>query len=51
MAGSNSYGQPNPEVLGRLLNQTGSEKLYRTDQNDDVEFITEGTELWVNTER
>lgn len=48
---SNSYGHPNAEVLGRLLEQTGSENLYRTDWNGDVEFVTDGTELWVNTER
>ena len=51
VGGSNAYGHPNPEVLGRLLEQTGSENLYRTDRNGDVEFITDGTELWVNTER
>ncbi len=51
VGGSNAYGHPNPEVLGRLLEQTGSENLYRTDRHGDVEFITDGTELWVNTER
>ena len=48
---SNSYGHPNAEVLARLAEQTGGENLYRTDRNGDVEFITDGTELWVNTER
>ena len=51
VGGSNSYGHPNPEVLGRLLKLTGGENLYRTDRDGDVEFITDGTELWVNTER
>ena len=48
---SNSFGHPNAEVLGRLLRQTGRENLYRTDRNGDVEFVTDGVELWVNTER
>jgi len=38
-------------VLERLLDQTGGENLYRTDLNGDVEFITDGKVLWVNTER
>ena len=48
---SNSYGHPNADVVGRLLDQTGGENLYRTDRDGDVEFITDGTELWVTTER
>ena len=47
----NSFGHPNAEVLGRLLSRTGSENLYRTDRNGDVEFVTDGVDLWVNTER
>ena len=48
---SNSFGHPNDEVLGRLIRQTGSENLYRTDRDGQVEFVTDGLELWVNTER
>ena len=48
---SNSFGHPNDEVLGRLMRQTGIENLYRTDRNGQVEFVTDGLELWVNTER
>ena len=51
VGGSNSYGHPNAEVLGRLLEQTGRENLYRTDRDGDVEFVTNGTELWVKTQR
>lgn len=51
VGGSNSYGHPNEDVLGRLVNQTGDANLYRTDQDGGVEFITDGTELWVITER
>ena len=47
----NSFGHPNVDVLGRLVSQTGVDRLYRTDQDGDVEFVTDGRELWVNTER
>ena len=48
---TNSFGHPSPEVVGRLLLQTGRENLYRTDQDGEVEFITDGQDLWVNTQR
>ncbi|MDA1128475.1 MAG: hypothetical protein O2913_07235 [Chloroflexi bacterium] len=47
----NPYGHPNEEVLGRLQAHTGGENLYRTDLDGDVEFVTDGAELWVTTER
>ncbi|MBC8281261.1 MAG: DNA internalization-related competence protein ComEC/Rec2 [Chloroflexi bacterium] len=47
----NSFGHPNVDVLGRLVSQTGVDHLYRTDRDGDVEFVTDGQELWVNTER
>jgi len=47
----NSYGHPNPGVMDRLIEQSGDENLYRTDRDGDVEFVTDGTKLWVNTER
>ena len=48
---NNSFGHPNEEALSRLLSQTGGENLYRTDRNGTVEFVTDGVDLWVNTER
>lgn len=51
VGGGNSYGHPHADVLRRLMDQTGGENLYRTDRDGDVEFITDGTELWVVTER
>lgn len=47
----NSYGHPNPGVMDRLTEQAGDENLYRTDRDGDVEFVTDGTKLWVNTGR
>ncbi|MCH7738316.1 MAG: DNA internalization-related competence protein ComEC/Rec2 [Chloroflexi bacterium] len=51
VGGNNPFGHPDSEVLGRLMRQTGGENLYRTDRNGDVEFVTDGQKLWVNTER
>ncbi len=47
----NSFGHPNADVVERLLQQTGVDNLYRTDRDGEVEFITDGLELWVNAER
>ena len=48
---NNSFGHPNSDVLSRLTDQTSGQNLYRTDLNGDVEFVTDGSELWVITER
>ena len=48
---NNSFGHPNVDVLGRLINETESDNLYRSDRNGSVEFVTDGQNLWVNTER
>ena len=39
------------KVVGRLIRQTGVENIYRTDRHGDVEFVSNGRDLWVNTER
>ncbi|MDA0262892.1 MAG: DNA internalization-related competence protein ComEC/Rec2 [Chloroflexi bacterium] len=51
VGGDNSYGHPSPAVMERLEKQTGAQNVYRTDLMGDVEFVTDGAELWVNTER
>ena len=48
---NNSFGRPNEDVLGRLINETESDNLYRTDRNGSDEFVADGRNLWVNTER
>ena len=48
---NNSFGRPNEDVSGRLINETESDNLYRSDLNGSVEFVTDGQNLWVNTER
>ncbi len=44
---NNPYGHPAPEVLDRL--QGGA--VYRTDEDGDVTVSTDGTHLWVETQR
>ena len=39
------------KLEGRLMRQTGVENIYRTDPHGNVEFITNGRDLWVNTYR
>jgi competence protein ComEC len=51
VGGNNSFGHPNAEVVGRLMRQIGGENIYRTDRHGDVEFVTDGVELWVDTQR
>ena len=43
----NDYGQPAPSTLDRLDDTI----VYRTDQQGDVTFSTDGERLWVNAER
>lgn len=43
----NSFGHPASETLDRL----GAVALYRTDEDGDVRFSTDGVRLWVETER
>ncbi len=47
----NPFGHPSPEVVERLGARLGEEKVYRTDTNGTIEFITDGERLWVNIER
>jgi len=47
----NKFGHPTPEVMARLEEKLGSENIYRTDELDTIEFITDGERLWVKTER
>ena len=37
---NNSSGCPNEDVLGRLIDETESDNLYRSDRNGSVEFVT-----------
>ena len=47
----NTFGHPGAETLQRLADVVGLNNIYRTDKNGTVECITDGTRLWVRTER
>jgi len=47
----NKFGHPSDEVLNRLKERIGAENIYRTDQQDAIEFITDGERLWVEVGR
>lgn len=43
----NRFGHPSPEVLERLAGRT----VLRTDERGTIEVVTDGSRLWVQTER
>ena len=48
----NDFGHPCQEVLDRLeVHLGGDEAIYRTDQHGTVEVVSDGTRVWVETER
>ena len=47
----NTFGHPGADTLRRLAAAVGADNIYRTDKNGAVECITDGTRLWVKTER
>jgi len=47
----NQFGHPHPEVTNRLEEALGLEGIFRTDRQGTVELITDGTDLWVSTEK
>jgi competence protein ComEC len=46
----NRFNHPAPEVLSRL-GQGGEVTILRTDEQGTVEFVTDGRQLWIRTER
>ncbi len=48
---NNTFGHPSPEVVGRLKEKLGKNKVYLTSENGTIEFITDGERLWVKVER
>jgi competence protein ComEC len=47
----NRFGHPHAEVVNRLQHTLGDRNIYRTYQNGDIEVISDGTTLWVKTQR
>lgn len=46
---NNRYGHPHPDVMERLAEAVDGSNLLVTSRDGAVEFVTDGTGLWVNT--
>ena len=46
---NNQFGLPNTDVVDRLNEQLGADKVYLTSKQGTIEFITDGQRLWVKT--
>jgi competence protein ComEC len=46
----NKFGHPFTSVLDRLEEKVGAAHIYRTDKQGTINFITDGTRLWVKTD-
>jgi competence protein ComEC len=47
----NRFGHPSDEVVSRLAQKLGRGSIYRTDEHDTIEFVTDGEKLWVKVGR
>jgi competence protein ComEC len=47
----NPFGHPSTEVVARLEERVGYDRLYLTAEDGTVTFTTDGERLWVETER
>jgi competence protein ComEC len=48
---NNRFGLPNSEVVDRLNEQVGNNRLYLTSTHGTIEFITDGNRLWVKLDK
>lgn len=47
----NRFGLPDAEVVTRLIQRLGSDRVYSTPAHGSIEFITDGEKLWLQTDR
>ena len=47
----NRFGHPHPETVTALQRHAGEDRVFRTDESGDIEFMTDGKRLEVTTER
>jgi competence protein ComEC len=47
----NPFGHPDPEVVGRLEQKVGEDRIYLTSEGGTIKLSTDGVGLWVKTER
>ena len=47
----NPFGHPSEEVMTRLTERVGEDRVYLTSEQGTITFTTDGKRLWVKTER
>jgi len=47
----NTFGHPHEDVIMRLENVVGADKIYVTSRDGTVTFTTDGKRLWVDTDK
>jgi competence protein ComEC len=48
---NNRFGLPDSEVVDRMTEQVGNDRLYLTSTHGTIEFITDGNGLWVKHDK
>ena len=51
VGGDNPFGHPHPQALARLLEQLAPGRLLMASERGGIPFTTDGTRLWLETER
>jgi competence protein ComEC len=46
----NRFEHPSPEVLARLEESVGGERILRTDEDGTIEVVTDGERIWIKTD-
>ena len=46
----NRFGHPSPQVLERLEESVGEERILRTDERGTIEVVTDGERVWIKTD-
>ncbi len=47
----NRFGHPSSEVVSKLTAEVGSDRIFITARQGNIEFIADGDELWYKTEK
>jgi competence protein ComEC len=47
----NKFGHPDAAVVERLARRVGTDNIYQTTLDGTIEFVTDGSRLWVATEK
>ena len=51
LAVDNPFGHPSPQVIDRLTQMLGQNRVFITSERGDIDLITDGRRLWIKTER